>query len=253
MASISAKNLTLEFPIYDFNQRSLRLQLLRSTVGGNLALDARHRLAVKALDGVSFDLADGDRVALIGQNGAGKSVLLRTVAGIYQPVAGSLTSEGSMNTLFDISLGFEQEMSGRNNIFRRGYLLGMRKSEISALVPEIIEFSELGPYLDMPMRTYSSGMALRLAFAISTSVHSDILLMDEWIGVGDAGFVKKAEKRLLSLTEQSKILMLASHSEHLLRDVCNKALVLHHGQVIACGDVGAAFEAYNASMQAPEH
>jgi ABC-2 type transport system ATP-binding protein/lipopolysaccharide transport system ATP-binding protein len=252
MASISAQSVTLEFPIYDYNQRSLRVSLLRSTVGSNLAVNARNRLAVKALDQISFTFSDGDRVGLVGQNGAGKSALLRTVAGIYQPVSGRVDCEGSMNTLFDISIGFDQDISGRSNIFRRGYFMGLRRAQIGALVSEIAAFSELGPYLDVPMRTYSAGMSLRLAFAISTSVRSDILLMDEWIGVGDASFLKKAEARLLSLTQQSKILMLASHSEALLRDVCNKGLFLHRGRLMAYGDIDTVLDAYHGlDQQAP--
>jgi lipopolysaccharide transport system ATP-binding protein len=199
---------------------------------------------VRALNDVSFTLNEGDRVGLVGHNGAGKSTLLRVLSGVFVPTGGTAIIEGSVGSLIDVSLGINPEASGRENIFLRGVLLGLSKVEVKEKFEEIVEFSELGEFIEMPMRTYSSGMQLRLAFAVSTIVRPEILLMDEWLSVGDEGFKDKASERLTTIVDSSKILVLASHSRELLEKVTNKALWLEHGEVKMLGPSAEVLEAY---------
>ncbi len=231
MARIVAKDAVVEFPIYTGMHRSLKSAVLNATTGGRLARDAANRIAVRALDGVSFELRAGDRVGLMGHNGAGKSTLLRMLSGIYEPISGSLKVEGRVATLLELQLGIDPDATGYENILLRGVMAGLKLREIRARIDEIAEFTELGDYLGMPVRTYSSGMLLRLAFAVSTSVEADILLMDEWLSVGDAEFSKKASARLQQLVERTPILVIASHSKELIGRVCNRVFELEHGQV----------------------
>jgi lipopolysaccharide transport system ATP-binding protein len=231
MAYISARDIVVEFPIYNLSHRSLKKAFLHATTGGRLSGDAGNRVVVQALDHASFDIREGDRVGLYGHNGAGKTTLLRVLSGIYEPVRGHLTMRGRIATLLDLGLGIDPESTGYENIMLRGILAGLRPREISSRMAEIAKFTELAEYLDMPVRTYSSGMQLRLAFAVSTSVQADILLMDEWLSVGDEAFALKAQERLHSLVSRSPILVLASHSLELLTTVCNRVLVLTHGVV----------------------
>jgi lipopolysaccharide transport system ATP-binding protein len=231
MARIEATNLMIEFPVYDMTHRSLKKKLFNATTGGAIGRDASNRLTVRALDGVSFVLRPGDRVGLMGHNGAGKTTLLRVLSGVYEPVAGTLHVEGRVASLLDHSLGIDPEASGYENIILRSLIMGLRRRDIERRIDEIAEFTELGQYLDMPLRTYSTGMQLRLAFAVSTSVDADILLMDEWLGVGDSEFQPKARRRLDDLVARAKILVVASHNHDLLRDVCNRFFRLEHGKI----------------------
>jgi lipopolysaccharide transport system ATP-binding protein len=231
MSYIVAKNLAVEFPLYSNAHRSLKNKVLHATTGGRLARAAGDRVVVKALDDLNFDIKAGDRVGLSGHNGSGKTTLLRVLAGAYEPVSGSLEVQGRIASLLDLSLGMDHDATGYENIFLRGILMGLTPREIRAKTQEIAEFTELGEYLDMPVRTYSSGMQLRLAFAVSTSVNADILIMDEWLSVGDADFNQKAEKRLDSLVKNTAILVVASHSPDLIAKVCNRAFRLEHGRL----------------------
>ncbi|KWH26278.1 ABC transporter ATP-binding protein [Burkholderia multivorans] len=226
---IHAENITVEFPVFNASHRSLKKTVLRATTGGRVAHDAGKHVVVRAVSDASFRFNPGDRVALVGHNGAGKTTLLRVLSGVYAPVAGKLDVQGRIGSLLDMSLGMDPEATGYENIFLRGVVMGLRPSEIEEKIDEIAEFSELGDYLNMPTRTYSSGMALRLAFAVSTAVHPDILLMDEWLSVGDESFNKKASNRLNSLVERSSILVMASHSPELVRKVCNRKIILEKG------------------------
>jgi len=235
MARIVADNAVVEFPLYTGMHRSLKSAVLHATTGGRLARDAADRVAVRALDGVSFEIRAGDRVGLMGHNGAGKSTLLRMLSGIYEPIGGSLKVEGRVATLLELQLGIDPDASGYDNIMLRGVMAGLKLREIRAKIEEIAEFTELGDYLGMPVRTYSSGMLLRLAFAVSTSVAADILLMDEWLSVGDAEFSKKASARLQQLVERTPILVLASHSPELIRKTCNRVFRLAHGKLVEEG------------------
>ncbi len=206
--------------------------------------DPNGKVIVRALSDVTLELQDGDRVGLVGHNGAGKSTLLRVLSGVYVPTGGIAIIQGSIGSLIEFSLGINPEASGRENIFLRGALLGLSKTEVKAKFEEIVAFSELGEFIEMPMRTYSSGMQLRLAFAVSTIVRPEILLMDEWLSVGDEGFRAKASERLTTLVDESKILVLASHSRELLSKVTNRVIWLEHGQVKMFGPSTEVLEAY---------
>jgi lipopolysaccharide transport system ATP-binding protein len=231
LAHIDFRNVSIEFPIFNATGRSLSSSILKIATGGKLDADPNGRVLVRALTDISFSLRDGDRVAILGHNGAGKSTLLRALGGIYTPSTGQADVVGEVGSLIDISLGINPEATGRENVFIRGQLLGFTKQEISEKYNEIVDFAELGDFMEMPVRTYSSGMHLRLAFAVSTVVRPEILLMDEWLSVGDAGFRQKAEHRLRNLVSETKILVIATHSRDLVETVCNRAIWLEHGKV----------------------
>ena len=231
MSRISASNIIVDFPIYGAKSRSLKTTFIRAATGGLLAKDTGDRVVVRALDGLTFEIQEGDRVGIVGHNGSGKTTLLRVIAGAYEPVGGSIRVSGRVASMLSITLGMDMEATGYENIFLRAAIMGLKPREIPPLIDEICEFSELGDYIDMPVRTYSSGMSLRLAFAISTCVSADIILMDEWLSVGDAAFREKAQVRLHRLLGQAKILVLASHDEQLIRDNCNRIMHLDHGRM----------------------
>ena len=231
MSRINADGIVVDFPIYGLRSRSLKQTVIRAATGAALATDANDRVVVRALDHVSFELREGDRVGLIGHNGSGKTTLLRTIAGIYEPVAGRISVYGRIASMLSLMLGMDQEATGYENIFLRGATMGLTKREIEKIVDDVCEFSELGEYIEMPMRMYSAGMSMRLAFAISTSVTADIILMDEWLSVGDAGFADKSRRRLNELVDQAKILVLASHSPEVIKENCSKVIRLEHGRV----------------------
>ena len=229
MTFIKADSITIDFPVYGISNRSLKKSILNIASGGRLASDASNHVVVRALDGVSFDFVPGDRIGLVGHNGSGKSTLLRVLAGIYEPTKGHLSVEGRISSMLSISMGMEFEASGVENIFIRGNLMGIRPKQMKNLVDDIVEFSGLGDYINLPLRTYSSGMAMRLAFSIATSVQADIILMDEWLSVGDAEFIEKAKKRLDDFLGAANIVVLASHNYGLIESQCNKIFQLEHG------------------------
>lgn len=231
MASIEFDNVSVDIPIYNASSRSLKKRLIQVATGGQIGADPHGRVVVRPLAGLTFTLRDGTRLGLVGHNGAGKSTLLRLLSGVYAPSEGSARIEGEIGSLIDISLGIDPEASGRENIYLRGALLGISKAEMNERIDEIIDFSELGDFIDMPLRTYSSGMHLRLAFSVSTMVRPEILLMDEWLSVGDQGFTHKAEERLTQLVQSTNILVIASHSRDLITKTCNRVLWLEHGKV----------------------
>ncbi|MGJ5130625.1 MULTISPECIES: ABC transporter ATP-binding protein [unclassified Bradyrhizobium] len=237
MTLIEAKQIGIEFPVAPPNARSFRHLAIKaaSRVGGRVSKSDGSFQFVQALDDISFTLKQGDRLGLIGHNGAGKTTLIRVLAGIYEPTRGSLRVVGRNVPMFDIGLGMDEEASGYENIRTRGLILGLSPEEIEQRVPEIAEFAELGDYLELPIRTYSSGMLLRLVFSIAASIHGDIILMDEWIAVGDAQFRKKTHGRLQDITMRSGIVVLATHDHGLLRDTCNLGLYLDGGRVRAFG------------------
>lgn len=211
--------------------------LLPSRLGGTLHRPDQGPPVVTALESVSLELADGDRLALLGHNGSGKTTLLRVLNRVYAPTSGTAIIEGSVGSLIDISLGFNPEATGRDNVKFRLSLLGISKPDRERLVEEIFDFTELGDFFDIPIRTYSSGMQMRLAFASATASQPEIILMDEWLSVGDEAFRKKAEGRLGDVLERGKILILASHSRQLVEEVCTKAVWLERGRVREFGSV----------------
>ena len=244
MTSIQFIHAGVEIPIFNASSRSLKTQMMQIATGGKLTSNQNGHVVVQALRDLEFQLADGDRVGLVGHNGAGKSTLLRVLSGVYAPTQGQVLLHGEVASLIDISLGIDHEATGRENIYLRGALLGLSKKKINAKFDEIIAFSELGDFIDMPVRTYSSGMHLRLAFSVSTVIRPEILLMDEWLSVGDEGFKQKAEIRMAELVEITKILVIASHSRHLIETICNRVLWLEHGMIKMDGppqDVCAAY------------
>lgn len=238
MVEITLDRVSVEFPIYNSRSRSLKNTLLNAATGGRIGVDAQGRTIVKGLDNISLRLVDGERLGLLGRNGAGKTTLLRVLHGIYAPSSGRVVVRGSVGSLIDVMFGVDPEASGRENILLRGALLGLSKSKIRDCMDEIIDFSELGPFLDIPVRTYSSGMQLRLGFAVSTVIRPQILLMDEWLSVGDEAFQKKASKRLESVVDCTRILVLASHSVELLTRICTRIVRLEHGTIVDAGDGG---------------
>jgi lipopolysaccharide transport system ATP-binding protein len=244
MAYISFTNASIDFPIFNANGRSLTSRLLQVATGGKLDADPDGRVVVRALENLNFEFQDGDRVGLLGHNGAGKSTLLRALSRVYTPTSGQSNIVGEVGSLIDISLGINPEATGRENIFIRGAILGLSKNEIELKFDEIHAFSELGDFIEMPVRTYSSGMHLRLAFAVSTVVRPEILLMDEWLSVGDEGFRHKAEARLTQLVTETKIMVLASHSRELIEKTCNRAIWLEHGVIKMDGPVTEVAKAY---------
>ena len=246
MAYIELKGATLDLPIYDVQGRSLKKTVLRMGRRNTIAEGTDGVVVVRAINNVDLRLEKGARIGLIGRNGAGKSTLLRMMAGIYSPTYGSVVSAGKVVPLLDISLGMDENSTGMQNIRLRGLLLGMSDAEIRAKQQSIAEFSELGDYLDLPLRTYSSGMRVRLAFAVSTAVDAEILLLDEVMGVGDASFMHKAQDRLADLHSRAEIVVLAMHSNSEIRKVCNKALWMERGHVRAFGPVEEVVSQYEA-------
>jgi ABC-type polysaccharide/polyol phosphate transport system ATPase subunit len=247
MAYIELKRATLDLPIYDVQGRSLKKKVMRMGRRNSIAEDNDGVIVVRALDNVDLRFESGDRIGLIGRNGAGKSTLLRTMAGIYAPTSGTVESSGKIVPLLDISLGMDENSTGMQNIRLRGLLLGMADEEIRAKQQSIAEFCELGDYLDLPLRTYSNGMRVRLAFAVSTAVDAEILLLDEVMGVGDASFMHKAKDRLEDLHDRAEIVVLAMHSNAEIRNVCNKALWMERGSVKAFGPVEEVVSQYEAT------
>jgi lipopolysaccharide transport system ATP-binding protein len=235
MARIALHSVTVDLPIYNASSRSLKQRVIEAATGGRIAANSAGHVVVRALDNVSFELNDGDRLGIIGHNGAGKTSLLRVLSGAYFPTGGTAVIEGQLGSLIDIAIGIDPEATGRENVLIRGALLGMSRSEIFHHMPGIIEFADLGNFIDMPLRTYSAGMQLRLAFAISTVLRPEILLMDEWLSVGDERFKSKIAERLDAFVKTTNILVIASHDRNLILEICNRAIWLNHGQVAADG------------------
>ena len=245
MSSIVLENVFLNFPIYG-SHRSLRKALFERAAGGFIqhSKGDRDRIVINALAGVSLTLNDGDRLALIGHNGAGKSTLLKVMAGVYEPTAGRVLASGTITSLFDMVPGMDLEDTGYESIVTAGLLLGLDRREIDQKVPEIERFSELGEYISLPIRTYSTGMVTRLGFSLATTLHPDIILIDEGIGAGDARFAERAANRMKEFIVQSNIMVIASHSEELVGSLCNKAALLNKGKIVQIGSVSDILRKY---------
>ncbi|HMP62425.1 ABC transporter ATP-binding protein [Phenylobacterium sp.] len=246
-ASVTVTDLTLRFPVYGIDAKSLKKNLARVTVGGRLGASNTGATEVTALSHLNLNLKAGDRLGLIGHNGSGKTTLLRALSGAYEPDEGQIEVCGRIAALLDLSLGIDPSATGVDNIRLRGRIAGMTSREIDEKMDEIAAFSGLGPFLAMPMKTYSAGMQARLAFAVSTAVEADVLLMDEWISVGDSDFKQLAHKRLLGLVERAGILVLASHDHELLRLYCNKVMRLEGGVASEVKDIRRIDELLNAA------
>lgn len=234
MAHILADRLTIEFPLYHVGARSLKKRLMAAS---RLREDDSHRIVVAALRELSFAIAPGERVALIGANGAGKTTLLRTLAGVYEPVGGRLEVAGNIGSLIDPSAGMDPESTGRENIVLRGLFRGMSEDDCVRMAEEVGQFSGLGEFLDVPVRTYSAGMSVRLSFAVATLMTPQILLMDEWFLAGDADFMARARERLEGLVAGADILVLATHDMGIVQQWCTRAIRLGGGRIEADGPV----------------
>ncbi len=243
MACVKIENVSLTYPVYGTNGRSFKSTLLNVATGGRLHKNSG-KMSVEALKDVSFELKKGDRLALLGHNGAGKSTLLKVLANIYEPTKGVVNVRGSTNCLFDIMMGMDHELNGYENIMIRGMILGLSKVEIRKIVPKVEEFSELGDFLKMPIKSYSAGMKIRLAFGIITNVYSEILLIDEIVNVGDANFIQKAKDQMKNLVHQSEYMVLSTHDTSIVKEFCNKAILLKEGQVKYFGRVEEALKLY---------
>jgi len=231
MTSVRVENLSIRFPIYGVDSRSLKKELARR-VGGRLGHEGSRHPVVRALEGVSFSLKEGDRLGLVGGNGAGKTTLLRVLAGAYLPDEGRVEVTGKVAALLDVGMGLDPTATGYDNIFMRGLLSGLTRKEITERLDEIAEFSGLGEFLRLPLKTYSAGMQARLAFAVATSVEADVLLLDEWVAVGDAEFRAAAHERLASMVNRAKIVVVASHDHSIIDSLCNKTIRLEHGSIV---------------------
>jgi lipopolysaccharide transport system ATP-binding protein len=252
MASISLNNVSLDYPIYDLETRSLRLSVTSAlSVGGQIKSKKGGRTSILALDRITLSLKEGDRLAVLGHNGAGKTTLLKVLAGFYEPTNGSISRQGKVSALLSLMAGMDLNLNGHENILLCGMLYGLSKKQAIQQSDDIAEFSELGPYLDMPIRLLSSGMILRLAFAICTSINCEILLLDEWVGAGDDSFKKKTRKRLSEMVYRSVIMVFATHDPETALQLCNKAIYLEHGKLCMYGNTEDVLEKYFAWQASP--
>jgi len=233
MTHILMNNVCVDFPIYNTTGRSLKNQLMQAATGGRMGSNERGHTVVRALQNICLDLKEGDRLGVRGHNGAGKSTLLRVISGIYEPLEGFLDIKGKITSMIDLSLGLDGEATGIENIYLRGALLGFNRQWLSSKVSDIVDFAGLGDFIRMPLRTYSTGMQMRLAFSIATLVQPEILLMDEWLNVGDAEFSERAQERLRETIQKSSIFVIATHSPELVAKVCNRTIRLDRGALIA--------------------
>jgi len=226
-------NVSVDFPIYNTTGRSLKNQLMQAATGGRMGSNEQGRVVVRALQSISLEFKEGDRVGVVGHNGAGKSTLLRVISGVYEPIEGCLEVQGKITTMIDLSLGMDGEATGIENIYLRGALLGFNRQWLSSKISDVVDFAGLGDFIRMPLRTYSTGMQMRLAFSIATLVQPEIILMDEWLTVGDADFKEKAQQRLHEIVQKSSILIIATHSPELVEKVCNRTIQLDRGNLIS--------------------
>ncbi len=245
MAHIRLRNVNVDIPVYDARSRRLiSKEVLLRRIGGAMKVDSDSRVVVSALHDITLDIEQGDRLGLVGHNGAGKTTLLRVLSGIYPPTDGTVELQGRVALMFNISLGMEMDATGYENIHMMGRLLGMENEEIEAAVPDIEEFSELGDYLTLPVRTYSSGMLMRLAFGIATARPAEIVLIDEAMGAGDSAFQKKTQERLDRFLSKSSIFVLTTHSEQLMRQFCTRGVLMHNGKIEMGGDLDEVYAKY---------
>lgn len=247
MAHIKLRDTSITFSIYNAKTRSIRTELFNA-IGGKLR-SVDNTVYINAVDSMNLDISQGERVALIGHNGAGKSTLLKLLSGIYEPTSGQIEIDGDVSSLTDITMGMDPENSGYENIIMRCIFMGMSFEEAQSKIPEVIEFSGLREYIDLPMRTYSTGMYLRLAFTIATSVTPDILIMDEMIGAGDASFIEQARVRTMDLIQKTKIMVISSHNMEMLKEICTRGIWMEKGKIRMDGGIEEVISAYNDSVK----
>ncbi|MEM8727768.1 MAG: ABC transporter ATP-binding protein [Chlamydiota bacterium] len=248
MVAIIFENLSIDFPVYGTGKRLLKKELIRLATGGMIKSNEDKTMTVKALSNISLRIENGGRLGIIGKNGVGKTTLLRIIAKIYEPTAGSITVEGHVTPLLDMMVGFDDSSTGYEIIKIRGLIQGLSSKEINNKTDYIADYTELGDYLEMPIRTYSSGMKMRLAFGIAASSNPEILLLDEIFGVGDETFLVKAKKRMEEMIEESSIVVFTSHSLELIKRICSDVLWLDKGSIRFFGDVDEGLERYRESV-----
>lgn len=244
---IHLESVDVDFPIFNASSLSLKNRMLKAVTGGRISTRHDGHVVVRGLERIDLRLESGDRLGIVGHNGAGKTTLLRVLSGIYHPTGGRADIRGHCTSLIDISLGIDPEATGRENVTLRGTLMGFSPRQISAMMDEIIEFSGLGEFIDMPFRTYSSGMQMRLAFSVSTTVRPQILIMDEWLSTGDLDFKERAKQRMHDIVDSTDILILASHSKDLLMSNCTRIIWLEHGKIKMDGPADQVGELYFGS------
>ena len=237
MKVIEVRGLTIDLPVINQSSRSIKRAVLNMSTGGRIMKNGSHKVAIRAPSNISLDVQDGDRIGLVGHNGAGKTTLLRALAGIYSPSAGRVAVTGEISAAFELLTGLDMDSTGEENIVLLARYRGISRATALAAVNDIADFTELGAYLNLPVRTYSQGMLARLAFAVATSFQPDILLMDEWIATGDEAFIRKAQQRLETFVAHSRVMVLASHNTAIVRSMCNKVLWLEAGSIKAFGTV----------------
>jgi ABC-type polysaccharide/polyol phosphate transport system ATPase subunit len=244
MSKIILNNVTVNYPLYGNQQYSLRRSVINWLSAGKIFQQERLITSYMALDNISFYLQEGDRLGIIGCNGAGKTTLLKTLGKWYVPSSGHISIQGRITALFDLCLGMDMERTGEQNIYYMGMLMGMSRQHLKASYPDIVDFAQVGDFLWQPVRTYSTGMKVRLGFAVATCLQPAILLLEEGIGAGDWRFIQKAAARARSLYQRADILVIASHSPLIIREFCNKVLWLEQGKIVMLGDVDAVLAAY---------
>jgi lipopolysaccharide transport system ATP-binding protein len=249
VANITVEAVSVDFPLYHGSARSLKKTVF-ARAAGRVGEDRQHRTVVQALRDLTFTLRSGDRLGLVGTNGAGKTTLLRTLAGIYEPVCGRVQVDGSLNALLDTQLGMNPELTGRENILLRGLYSGLTRARIRQLEEDVQDFAELGEFLELPVRLYSSGMVIRLGFALATAINPQVLLMDEWFMAGDMRFLAKAMGRLENVVRGSEILVLSSHQNQAVQQWCTRVIWLDHGRIRADGPAAQVLGEYMAGQAA---
>jgi lipopolysaccharide transport system ATP-binding protein len=242
-AYLVLESVGLELPVYNADSRSFKKTMVGTATGGSLKVRSR-RVSVRALRSISFSLNEGDRLGLIGANGAGKTSLLRLLAGIYKPTSGQMAVSGKVDSLLAIGAGMDMEQNAEENIRLKLMIHGSSKSEVASATQAILDFADLGEFAKLPVRTYSSGMLVRLGFSISTTIEPEILLMDEWLSAGDADFGNKAQHRIAQVVGSSKILVIASHSRATIERSCNKVAWLESGYLKMLGESKEVLDSY---------
>ncbi len=237
---MQAINISVDLPVLNVKARSLRRFVMSATTGGRVMQSSNEKVVVRALSGVSFSVAEGDRIGLVGHNGSGKSTLLRTLARIYKPTSGHLLVQGRTSAALDLWTGLDGEATGEENILSLGLYRGRTRREVMAALPAIADFSELGSFLGMPVKAYSAGMVARLAFSVATSFDPEILLMDEWITAVDSDFLSKAQDRLHSYFSKARAVVIATHDRGIIDRLCNRVIVLQNGSIVEVLDQPAA-------------
>lgn len=246
-ASVMLEGVCLDYPIYGF-RRGARTVSAPQNVGAEIAKHGGHNV-VSGLSDITLTAKQGDRIGIVGDNGSGKTTLLKLIGGIYEPTAGQMRVHGKTMGVFNANIGTNQEASGRENIYLRGLMAGLSRRQIEAKMPEIMDFCELGEFIDLPVRTYSQGMAVRLAFGTITALDPEILVLDEWMGAGDASFRERAAKRMQRFVERAGILFLASHNHPLLRDNCNYCAWMKGGHLHAFGPIAEVLSEYEGKKK----